>query len=726
MIVLYSVIMLFIFYLLGCTTIKLFKLQSCKFVKDNVLIPIVIGFVVNVSLLETLGMILPVSIVTIVNIALTVFGAIWCYKDIKLSMCNLKGIEKFVIASILIPTMIIGLPQIVNNELFIVIGDNPDFAYYVASIEWLKSHSILETVGYSHAYPFYSMAEFMLHSTRIGTDLTGAFVANLFVLEAHEAFSILAVLSSVVLMASVYSIILYFTQNSFCGVLFGVYVAVCGNTIALVAAQYVPQIFGVGCLVLAFASVFELLNKGTYRNAILCGLFVSGVFATYCEYTVYIVIVALVLLLYAISQRKVPVLQILFAIFSAIAFNCYGFYKAVCFNLTILSGILEGGASTIDPYGGQMLGKRKLFGNLIGLSSKEFLMSIDSVYLVCALLGIIGMIVSLIIPIIKKSKNISVFVLINFIVVFGLELYFRSSNGGYQEYKHITTSCTIILCVIGISFGLLWEKIQMNFLSSACLCGMLLVALYSVWSPLKYYVNPALSINSETAQLSEAAKLVPANEEIRIDSEIHWLDYMGAVYALKEHAINLDGNEVFEQNNWAVSYLHFFQTFDTDESRYTIYSRGSEIQALDEYSKVIWCNDKYALVENEQVPLSNRMQITTRGWGYSEDVRVFRESDCIINTDGKEGSVLYGPYIKIDHGTYDIELEYTVLSADNDIGYFEVCSSDGVIAEEKLQADTCSIRLRDVSFSDENSVEFRVYANEGTIIKVEGISLLRD
>ncbi len=117
---------------------------------------------------------------------------------------------------------------------------------------------------------------------------------------------------------------------------------------------------------------------------------------------------------------------------------------------------------------------------------------------------------------------------------------------------------------------------------------------------------------------------------------------MCAVYALKDVPVNLN------ENNG--SYLHFFQTFDDDISKYTVYSRKDEISPNLQNKMIIWSNDKYILTENKEALSDNykKMQITGDGWGHMENTIIFKDSDCVMNEDGTEGFVLFGPYISMD------------------------------------------------------------------------------
>lgn len=715
--ILYPITLLFLFYSLGSVTIKLLRLQNTHLVRDNVFGPLIVGFVVNLSILETFGLFLPISVATVALIVLSIIGFFTSFEDIKKHFFSDESNYKILFVLVIVPLIILLLPQILKNEWFIGIGDNNDFAYYIASIDWLTNHSILEPIGYSQLYPLFSMAEYMIDLTRIGTDLTGAYVASLFSIESYEAYSVLIPISGILVAAAIYSVTIYFTKNRLCGLCIGIYAAICGNSIALILAQYVPQMLGISCLLLSFATIHELLFRTSSKVHILTGLIISGVLAIYCEYTVYILFVAIAFLVIAIIWRKpIHIRQVIGAIISAILFNVYGFYKAVNFNWTILHSVLDGGTSTIDPYFGQMLSIWRKLGILIGLSGKGYLEKSSYLYALIALSCAILILACIAVPLIKKDRELAVFTCSTISVIILLELYFLHNQAAYQEYKHLTSASVILLANISILIATLVNQLPCFKKKAFLVSGIGMLGIISIWNPMKYYINPSIALDSSTVELRDAAMLVPHNEPICIDSSIPVSNYMCAVYALKDVPVNLN------ENNG--SYLHFFQTFDDDISKYTVYSRKDEISPNLQNKMIIWSNDKYILTENKEALSDNykKMQITGDGWGHMENTIIFKESDCVMNEDGTEGFVLFGPYISMD-GFFNVRLEYTVLQGTGNIGYFDIYDSGTVIASVPLEAaGTHKVELKNIEFKDNMNVEFRVFVNEGAVIKIEELS----
>jgi len=716
MIIVYPFIVLVIFYIIGTAAIKLLKLNRTRLVQGNIVIPCLIGFIVSLSILETMGLIVSISITTYVIIALAIVSALYSYKNIVAFFHGKLKNKSLYLILFSIPIIIIMLPQIVHNELFLVCGYNNDFAYYLSSIDWLKNHTILEPVMYSHAYPFYSMAEYMLHTTRIGTDLVGAFVGSLFSLESYQVFSILAPIAAAMIFAAVYSATQYFIEDSFYCMVFSAGASVCGDCIALIAGQYVPQIFGAACLVLALAALHELFSGKDYPTYYMVGLSVGGMLAVYCEFTIYIVATSIVFLFFSIVNRSINIKNIAKALAITVIINVFGFFRAVQFNLNILRSVMNAGTKSIDPYGGQLLSRWRKLGVFFGMNGKNELGAANTAYrlitFAIAIFFFISVIALIRQAVLKRNYEKVLFVVTTTSIFIILEYYFISKSAAYEEYKHLTSAAFIMLTNLFVSSGSMLQNVKgQRIVKSLSATMVILILSISLKNTLKIYMYPNISVNSENMELRDISKLVPNDFEIGLDSSIGSADYMSAVYALKDHAINLDSK--------GVSYLQFFQTFDDDNSKYTLYPCSQIMKAV-KNGKIIWLNKKYVLTFNYTNENFKRMYITGLGWNHQKNAVASEEADCVMNVDGSEGLLLYGPYIPVD-GIFNIKLEYTIKKYEMGTGYFDVYDSGMTLAKEQLDPSSNTITLKNVKFNNNKQVEFRVYSPKGNVIKVEGI-----
>ena len=720
MILLYTILSLAVFWIMGYAVIKLLKCGNCEIFVSNFTLYIVFGCVSVVSIVMILGLIMPLNIVTVI---LCIFIGIFLacnYKEIfKIIAINSKREERYILGIATVPMFLIGLPQILRNELYTSILANNDFGYYIASIEWLKSHSILQTVEYSLQHPFYSMAEYMIDYTRIGTDSLGAFLANVFDMESHEVFPILGTIAVVLLFLVAYEVIHKFTYNYIISVLFALFTSLNGNIITLIEKQYMPQLLGIAMLILTLYMINRFFEEANRDNIILCGLSISGLLAFYCEFAVYLTLIIMVYIVVSFVKKKKFIFQLIQVCVLSALFNPYGMYKALKFNLSIFTRVSTQGAQDIDPYRGNMLGIKKIIGCLLGFSD---CFSVKNIYYNTAIISgmFILMICVAMLVINIKQENMKI-ILIPIFVFSLLQVYFSYSKGAYQEYKHITSVSVIGIMLMGCIVGLILQTCKKEKIVqygivvitlSICMCG--------VYNPLKICCENKITVDSETMQLREAVEQnIPISTEIEIDSSIGITNYMAAVYALKDYNINL--------NTDSSSYLQYFQRFeDNDWSKYVLYEKGKEY-FLGENDEIVWSNKKYVLIKRKNIDDCSVMDITSAGFGSRKGVFISEEAGYVENEDGHEGMVLYGPYAHIDSGTYEIILNYSIMKTNGESGYFDIYEEGGEKYYQDLENGIGNHKLiiENQTFNNEDNVEFRVFANEGTVIKVEGIKYRR-
>lgn len=95
-------------------------------------------------------------------------------------------------------------------------------------------------------------------------------------------------------------------------------------------------------------------------------------------------------------------------------------------------------------------------------------------------------------------------------------------------------------------------------------------------------------------------------------------------------------------------------------------------------------------------------------------------------TDGTEGYVLFGPNSEVPEGTYDVTLEYEVISATNDVaGVFDlVLNEASVLIQTEIVNGSTSVTLSGVSATNQGDyLSYRIYENPGTIMKIKAIRI---
>lgn len=715
----YEFIAFIIFYVIGTACIKLLKLKRTRLVNNNPIIPFVFGYIGCVCILELFGLVLPVSITSFIIIAAAFGGFILAFQDIKDNFSQIFHKKLYLILIILLPAMVLSYPQVAKGDIFTAVDSNNDFAYYLSTITWLNNHSILETVHFSHAYSFNSLAEYIINSTRIGTDLTGSFFSCMFSLEAHEAFALLGPIGGMIIGSAVFSAVRYLSGDENVGSLIaGLFASISGTSICLILQNYMPELIGVAFFVLALAAMHELLFENKNGTGIVAGLFVSATLAVYCEYAVYLAFGFIVMLLIALlSRKKIQTRIVLGAFATAILANVYGFYRAIVFNLSILGKLTGNGSGAIDSYGGIMLSPLAKASVITGFGGK--IIEAGELWQKILVILLTAVVLINLVIIIKKRKSLSFFIAALLMIIL-LEAYFIHSKSGYQEYKHLTTMCYLVSVINGVGLDELLErpfKIKKQVTEKLAISLSIVLSIaYNQTAFMRYY-NPLFSVGKDTVdELQTMAEVISDAEEITIDESLSPAEGMTALYALKDQPTNYDPD--------SLAYLPYFQKFDEHKTKYTLY-RISELDNLSENQKPVWQNSQYLLVENLDFDGYYRFNITGIGWGSEQNTKVDTETDSLY-TNGDSGFALFGPYISLN-GKYDFKLVYSVIVSpeNSDIGYFDIYDQDlgenSEIAKVPLKKNKNTVEIKNVELDDLKNIECRVYANENAVIKVEGV-----
>lgn len=105
----------------------------------------------------------------------------------------------------------------------------------------------------------------------------------------------------------------------------------------------------------------------------------------------------------------------------------------------------------------------------------------------------------------------------------------------------------------------------------------------------------------------------------------------------------------------------------------------------------------------------------------------FSENSIEADNNSTQGNmVLWGPYISVDSGSFDIELTYKVRkNSAQGAGTFDVNCKNGLKGVVQLNADGQTAILRNVSFDHDQQVEFRVFVNGNTQVDLESIEIIR-
>jgi hypothetical protein len=122
-------------------------------------------------------------------------------------------------------------------------------------------------------------------------------------------------------------------------------------------------------------------------------------------------------------------------------------------------------------------------------------------------------------------------------------------------------------------------------------------------------------------------------------------------------------------------------------------------------------------------------------WKDNPYISIDEEGEYItVNKNiNKEGYLFYGPYLRIDRGSYKISLDVSLKNASsNVIGNFDIFDGDKVLAEKKIEIsdttrDSQKIELQFSidKFDEQRPVEFRFYYFKNADIKISNVMLER-
>lgn len=628
-----SLLMIFIFCILGLLCFKLIRLDKGLLYDQgfSAFVP-VLGAISLTCVIQILSLVLPVKDIALVLTILLIYALLFVIRDISVIWLKTMCSNKFLLLIIFIGIVILQLPILFKNELVSLQNGNNDIAYYLSSMDWLKTHRITEPILFSAEMPFNSLAHYMVNSTRIGTDLLGAFFMSVFQLDSHEVYYLLTGTLAILTVFSAYFFLSYCLNVSRKASLYAATIFATGGLWAfLMFSQYAPQIFGIACLI-SFTGLFiKLDSQREHKGFIfLSALLLVGTLTVYAEYAVYLlcIFISIAVSKYltagsearkgiAINSLKVGLLSFIL--------NPIGMFIAAKFNINILTRVIDD-ASNIDPYSGNIMSKDQIISNLyggpnlenlghvletLGINSQNLLVG----YKIFIFLFLLVFISAVVIGMFLKKEwyryallGIIIFFLIN-------ELYLRSSLNAYAEMKHITTIAPFIILFFTYfaddwKLDLKGSRIRKIILGSTVIfvTGSNIVTAYQNYKGgYIYYYDHAVM------ELKDAIKLVPPDESIGITSSTP-ADKHSIVYALKD--VPIKHNKTYEFDN---SYFGFLVPHEFENTKYSIVSKQDYYSFLSQTEEVLWHNDKFVLLHSSTVairPISGFYNLEQDGNGY--------------------------------------------------------------------------------------------------------------
>lgn len=617
----------------------------------------------------------------------------------------------------LFTTLYDGIPVLFEKGLVSVTRTNNDLIYYLGDMDWLSYHTFFDIPSYTAETPYFYVTNNMyVHNSRLGFDALGSFFMNLFHIESYQIYFALCLAC----ICSLNLLVIYFTDKVL--EIRGIYsyyliilLIFSLNSYILLGFQYGPQILGITCLLgTAMGSILMCNNTSWFYFTALA---ISGVITSYSEFGYYVFIIyCSIFLAYIVYTRKSGDTKKTFLLFMLTGISSLVLcIPAVIKIINYYIYLLNAGKDSLNADGWIIVHKTEVLSDLLGLSfspNKDISFSF----------GLFGLIASFIIIIFmchfgiqKLRSKIQIekklFILVG--IVFAImELAFAAVRFEYGEFKHIISiqpfAYMALAWAMQDNFLHDKQKNKANFIALGVTLFIVLgnidqinacfpVATYNI------YTNDLQELHDEVANLDDnIVILIPDYYDA---DECHQL-----IYALKNRNIVSNGNSYFykevEKNFSFANAIIIDKSVDTtnayDDISPLIETNRFAIYSLD-YEKTFF--------ENGQLNIS----LQDDAFKISPDcLRSHNKVYCISNEDGIK---VYGPYIPLCEGNYDIECLINVSNSndcDEKIGYLELFdSSSGVsLAKTDLNKNDQIAKIKNLTLSeDQGRIEIRIYLN---------------
>ncbi len=163
------------------------------------------------------------------------------------------------------------------------------------------------------------------------------------------------------------------------------------------------------------------------------------------------------------------------------------------------------------------------------------------------------------------------------------------------------------------------------------------------------------------------------------------------------------------------------------EIKHPILSIGTKVHEIEEINIYSYEKNPIILVE---IPKKVGEVVTYNfgqtGFRIMEGAMVNLEDYSVESDEISQGFLIYGPYISIDKGTYNFKIEYEAMNTmETNLGFFDIVSDFGQkeITKHLISNETTYLNIENIIFNQEDNVEFRVYKNAGSKIKVKSITI---
>lgn len=686
-----------------------------------------IGFSVLMILVVNGNAFLPISQIKYIVLGIIVISILINIKKyVETCKVTLRNRKFWIIECI--ASLFGGIPVLFEKGLVSITRTNNDLIYYLADMDWLTSHTYFEVPTFTPEIPYYYLTNNMyIHNSRLGFDALGCLFMNLFNLEGYQVYFALclACVCSLILLTIYFAYSVIGIKERFLPYL-AVLLIFSLNFYVLLGFQYGPQIFGIICLL---GTVFGTIlmcqdNKWVFFTAIM----ISGVVTAYSEFGYYIFIVyCFIFLGYIIYDRKdrktkTTIVKFLLTGVAGLVICIPSVIKIINYYIYLLTV----GKDSLNADGWIIVKKTEIFSDLFGLSfspNTEVGFSF----------GLLGLVASFTIVLFmtfwgirqlfgKVSFEKKIFILVCAIFMI-MEFMFALIRFDYGEFKHLISIQPFIYIIFVWTMQDIFLQYKSNDKVRFVIMG---IAIFVVLGNISQINDcfPASAYNVYTCELQELHNKV---SQLDKDTVILIPDYYEAdechqlIYALKNQKVVANGNSYYykeiEKNFLLANAIIIDKNIDTyreenpivETERFAIYNLDYE--------------NKY--FDNEKLNIS----LTDENFKLSPDcLKSHDKIYCISNEDGIK---VYGPYIPIYKGKYNMKCLISILSnsENEEVGFFELFDANtGIsLAKTELKSTDTVAEINNLELMEDYAcIEIRIYLKAGVEAQMWNLEVTKE
>lgn len=600
-IILFFLLILLFFYIIGSFFLLVIDKKNDITPANKNLIAPVIGVALCVCVSQLANMFVSAKTIGMAWVIFVICALAFGIQKFKANF-GIDNCNKVIIVVDMLVVLVLTFPLAKGNELLSLQYANNDIIYYLSTMDWLQEHSALQHVQFSGEMPYYLCAQYILKTTRYGTEVVGSVIMWIFNLEAHEVFSLLGGVY-VVLTGHV---VLYCTKKVFniplpYGVGITAISVFCFSWKELLVKQYVPQILGISLFMAFLTFIIDFYLERKKIDRILVSLFLVSTVSVYAELSSYIFIIFIGIILIEILYTKkfVGTIKSAFIIGAeSILFNLRGFWIAVKFNLNILAQVRVS-KDSIDAFFGNIKTKTGVITSLFGgpdvpnISTNVY---IQKIYEFVIIFGVVAILAGMIFLAVKKCSKRLVFIywICGFLGIY--EIYFHKVRLAYGEYKHLLIASIPILCFASSCVFELGRNQKYKICFWIMVAGILACNMRNYH--LSYPDDNLTKYNALLIEAGERAERLPAEKTLGILGNQHFIQHE-LIYATKNRKVQLMGEGV---NSYYVMLGIPLNNEWTDYVLCMSNEAGINDVAADVHKlyKEIWNNGTYKILEKTE------------------------------------------------------------------------------------------------------------------------------